>query len=353
VTVVDWLAVTFILLLAFGGARKGLIVGGLSLVGVVGGLYLGGRLAPVLLSGSESPYTPLIALAGALLLAIALEALGALMGGAVRDAIRLTPLRMVDAAGGMVLGVATAIAVLWILAAVALHLPQASSLRTQARESALLSGLIEALPPQDVMSALADIDPVPLITGPAAPSQPPDESILGRARLHWAEPSVVRVHSQACGIGYAGSGWVVSSEPELVVTAAHVVAGGRDISVQARDQSEMDALVVAFDGRNDLALLRVPGLELKPLPLARPGKGDSVAVLGPSAPRRLESAPLQRSSHPTTRAGSSVARSRACAGRYDRATPEGLWSTAKARSSSRSSEPARAAKSDTALRVSS
>ena len=75
-TIVDWLAIAFVLLLAVGGARKGLLVGGLSLVGVVVGLYLGGRLAPVILSGSRSPYTPLIALAGALLLAIALETAG-------------------------------------------------------------------------------------------------------------------------------------------------------------------------------------------------------------------------------------------------------------------------------------
>ena len=37
-TFVDWLALAFVLLFAVGGARKGLIVGGLSLVGVVGGL---------------------------------------------------------------------------------------------------------------------------------------------------------------------------------------------------------------------------------------------------------------------------------------------------------------------------
>src|SRR5450759_913000 len=103
-------------MLALGGLRKGLLVGGLSLVGVVGGLYLGARLAPVLFSGSHSPYTPLVALAGALILAIALETAGALMGGVLRDALRLTPFRLIDALGGLVLGAATAIAVLWIMA---------------------------------------------------------------------------------------------------------------------------------------------------------------------------------------------------------------------------------------------
>lgn len=274
----DWLAVAFILVLAFGGSRKGLFVGGLSLVGVVGGLYIGTRLAPVLFSGSNSPYTPLVALAGALVLAIALETVGALTGGVLRDAFKLTPLRLVDALGGLVLGVATAIAVLWIVAAVAFHLPQSSVVRERARESTLLSKLVSTLPPQDVMSALAGIDPFPLIVGPAAPAQAPDSSVLTRSGVKLSKRSVVRVRSEACGIGYAGTGWVAAKG--YVVTAAHVVAGGSKITVQARRRSSRSARVVAFDTTNDLALLFVPELGVKPLRLADPDYGDAGAVLG-------------------------------------------------------------------------
>lgn len=275
---IDWIALVFVLVLAFGGARKGLLAGGLSLVGVVGGLYLGGRLAPVILSGSSSPYTPLVALAGALLLAIALETVGALAGGVLRDSVRLTPLRLLDSAGGLVLGGATAVAVLWLVAAIAFQMPQASSLRAQARESVFLPRLVEALPPQEVMNALAGIDPFPLITGPAAPSQPPDEGVLAKPALARAQQSVVKVHSQACGIRYAGSGWVTADG--LVVTAAHVVAGAREVDVRALGDSARDARVVAFDGHNDLALLSVPGLPAEPLRLAPARSGDTVAVLG-------------------------------------------------------------------------
>jgi S1-C subfamily serine protease len=278
VALVDWLAVAFIALLAFGGARKGLVVGGLSLVGVIGGLYLGARLAPVLFSGSNSPYTPLVALAGALVLAIALETGGALMGGVLKDALRLTPFRLLDALGGVVLGVATAVAMLWIVAAVTFHLPQTSVVRERARQSSLLSTLISTLPPQDVMSALAGIDPFPLIVGPAAPSQAPDSRVLSQPGLQRSERSVVRVRSEACGIGYAGSGWVAKSE--YVITAAHVVAGGSKIEVQAQGHPSGPARVVAFDTTNDLALLFVPGLDAKPLRLADPAYGDGGAVLG-------------------------------------------------------------------------
>ncbi len=275
---IDWLALVFVFLLAFGGARRGLLAGGLSLVGVVGGLYLGGRLAPVILSGSSSPYTPLVALACAMLLAIALETAGALAGGMLSDSVRLTPLRFFDRAGGFVLGGATAVAVLWLLAAIAFQMPQASSLRDRARGSTFLPKLVEAVPPQSVMEALAGIDPFPLITGPAAPSQPPDQRVLERPAIERAAESVVKVHSQACGIHYAGSGWVTADE--LVVTAAHVVAGGRDIDVRSPGNPTRDARVVAFDGHNDLALLYVQGLSTEPLRLAKPRSGDAVAVLG-------------------------------------------------------------------------
>jgi S1-C subfamily serine protease len=277
-TLVDWIALAFIALIAIGGARKGLLVGGLSLVGVVVGLFVGGRLAPVLFSNSRSPYTPLVALAAALLLAIAFETMGALAGSVLKDWLRPAPLRMIDAAGGFLLGGATALAVLWIAAVIALHLPQSETLRTQARHSTVLSGLVDALPPEHVLSALSSIDPFPLIVGPQAPSEPPDPRLLNLPGVRSAEPSVVRVTSEACGIGYAGSGWVAA--PELVVTAAHVVAGGRHITVEAPGQAPLEARVVAFDGRNDLALLAARSLDEPPLRLAVPRAGDSAVVLG-------------------------------------------------------------------------
>ncbi len=41
-----------------------------------------------------------------------------------------------------------------------------------------------------------------------------------------------------------------------------------------------DAQAVAFDSRNDVAVLRVPGLSARPLPLAEPVCGTAVAVAG-------------------------------------------------------------------------
>ena len=80
-TPLDWIIVLFALLMAIWGYMQGLIVGALSLVGFAGGALVGSRLGPLVLEeGSRSPYAPLAALVGALViggvLASVLEVLG-------------------------------------------------------------------------------------------------------------------------------------------------------------------------------------------------------------------------------------------------------------------------------------
>ena len=59
----------FTIALGLWGYRQGLIVGAMTLVGFAAGAFAGSRLAPLVLSqGSESPYAPLCAALGALLL---------------------------------------------------------------------------------------------------------------------------------------------------------------------------------------------------------------------------------------------------------------------------------------------
>ena len=70
----------------------------------------------------------------------------------------------------------------------------------------------------------------------------------------------MKILGSACGVGVEGSGWV--ARPGVVVTNAHVVAGQDDTQVLpgGRDPG-LDAQAVHFDPRNDLAVLRVPGLD--------------------------------------------------------------------------------------------
>src|SRR5919198_1746514 len=100
-TKVDWFALGFVALTALIGFRKGLVASALSVVGIVAGAVIGARLAPHLLaSGSHSRYTPLVALAGAVVLAATLEALGSMAGSLFREGLHFPPLRALDSAGG-------------------------------------------------------------------------------------------------------------------------------------------------------------------------------------------------------------------------------------------------------------
>jgi S1-C subfamily serine protease len=279
VTKVDWLALAFVALTALLGLKKGLIASALSVTGIVIGAIVGARLAPQLLTGgSNSPYTPLAVLAGAAFGAVLFETAGAFLGGMARGALPLPPLRALDSAGGFVLGAAAGLALVWVVGASALLIPGQKDLRRAAQQSLVLQRLYAALPPSSVMKILARVDPFPSIAGPLAPVAPPDPTLLDSPGVRSAAPSVVRVLGTACGLRIAGSGWVAA--PSLVVTAAHVVAGQEDTVVTSSRLRRTAATVVAFDRKNDLALLRVAGLRLRPLPLRKPSPGQPVAILG-------------------------------------------------------------------------
>ena len=282
VTWVDWVIVGFTLLMACWGYLQGLIVGALSLAGFAGGAFVGARLGPLLLTeGSHSPYAPLFALVGALavggMLASGLEVLGFHIRHRIGQRLGL-----VDGIGGAVLVACIGLGLTWILGAVALNTPGARDLREPIQRSAILRQLNEHLPPSGpILRALARFDPFPRIQGPAPNVRAPDARIARDPDVRRARRSVVRVLGTACGLGVQGSGWVAGDG--LVVTNAHVVAGQDDTTVQLRGEGDhFDAQAVAYDPRNDLAILRVSGIEGVPaLGLdVNAGRGTSGAVLG-------------------------------------------------------------------------
>ena len=104
-TSIDWIAAGVIAISALIGLRRGLIGGLLGLAGIVVGAYIGAKLAPEFLSGRESPYTPLVALAGAAVLVILFQSIASMAGSAIRTSLFvLPPLRWLDSLGGLVLG---------------------------------------------------------------------------------------------------------------------------------------------------------------------------------------------------------------------------------------------------------
>src|SRR5215211_320443 len=256
-----------------------MIASALSLAGVVVGAFVGARLAPHLLNGgSESPWTPPAGLAGAAFGAFLFESMGAIAGRTVRAALP-PPLRALDSAGGLVLGAGAGLALVWIVGAGALLVPGQNELRRAAQRSTILTALYERVPPAEFMKLLARVDPFPAIAGPSAPIDPPDPRLLRDAQVRRAAESVVRVLGTACGLRVTGSGWV--ARPNVVVTAAHVVAGQDETAVETRRGDRvLTARVVAFDRKNDVAVMRVPGLGLRPLATSAPKRGTPVVILG-------------------------------------------------------------------------
>ena len=265
-TAVDWIIVAFVVVMAMWGFLQGLIVGVLSLAGFAVGAIAGARIAPLLLSeGSHSPYAPLFALLGAIILggilAMGLESLGFKLRG-----LLVGPLGIIDSVGGAILLGAVGLGVAWLFGAVALQTPGARELRRDIQRSKILSSLNRKLPPSDsFLNALARFDPFPSVTGEVPALRAPNSRLARDPEVRAATRSTVRVLGTACGLGIEGSGWVAA--PGLVVTNAHVVAGEHDTTVQPQGVGpRYDAQAVWFDPRNDVAILRVNGIDdVKPL----------------------------------------------------------------------------------------
>ena len=272
-------ALLLVLSAALAGFRKGLFAGALSVTGLLLGAWLGSRIGPSFLSGGQqSPYQPLAALAGAVVGAILFETVGTIVGSALRGGARNQSLRRVDSAGGLLLGAVSGLAVVWVLGAVALFVPGEPGLRRAAERSAVLRELNGVVAPRDLLGVLARIDPFPSLAGQVPPVAPPDPSLARLPLVRSARRSVVRVLGTAYGLGVEGTGWVASHE--LVVTAAHVVAGQRDTVVELDSGEHLAATTVAFDRRDDIAVLRVVGLDAPALRETNPHVGSAVEVLG-------------------------------------------------------------------------
>jgi uncharacterized membrane protein required for colicin V production len=278
--IVDGVAIAVVLLAALGGLRRGLVLSAFSLAGVAAGAYAGSRIAPYLLhGGSGSPWTAAASLVGAAVGAVLLQLVALLAGHALRGGLRETPLRLVDSAGGLLLGGALGLAIVWVGAAVALLTPGQLSLRKEVQGSAIVRRLDSALPPRRLLNLLARIDPFPSIAGPNGPAQPPSTGVLRKSNIRQASSRVVKVLGTACGVGVEGTGWFAGRN--LVVTAAHVVAGEHDTTVLLPGRLlSLRAEVVELDTHNDIAILRVPGADATPLRLARPRSGAPVGILG-------------------------------------------------------------------------
>ncbi len=272
------------------GYRRGLTYSLFSLVGLVVGLIVGSWLAATIPQLFHQ-YTVTVRSVIAIGLVLACAFLGDALGGLLGARLRITTLRShlgpVDSLAGTAWGLLVVLAVSWFLGLVFEQGP-IQPLAAQIQASTILRTLDRDLPQgpawlgylQHVFSAVPFPEVfanfVPPLPGPVA--LPADLS--GDAAVRRDAAETVKVVSVGCGGLIEGSGFPVTRD--LVVTNAHVVAGGHGTTVQVPGRlGSLPARVVFFDPHTDLALLLVPGLDLPPLPFSDTGpRGTQGAVIG-------------------------------------------------------------------------
>ena len=280
-SLLDWLIIALVALLAVRGYSAGFISGAFSLAGLGLGAYLGSRLAVSLLQAETdlAAYAPFVLLAGALLFAVLGRLLAGAVGGRIGASVRRVPgLGTLDGAGGAVLGAMVGLLFAWVVGTFALQGPLPHSVRGPVERSEVLSAINERLPSGFLLDAVASLDPMPRIEGQRPEVAQP--ALPDRGGVEDAAQSVVQVVATGgSGYGSGGSGWVAA--PDLVVTNAHVVAGSDRVAVRQEGAWRgYEAEVVSVDPGNDVAVLAVDGLGLTALPSAAPEPGEPVAILG-------------------------------------------------------------------------
>jgi S1-C subfamily serine protease len=301
VNVVDVLLLLGVAAFSIVGAHRGLAAQALSLGGLALGAILGSIVAPYFFS-DNSTWLPVAGLMGALVGAFVLGTLAGALGRPVRLFLAShPPFAALDRAGGIALGALIALAIGWLLAVLALHQP-ALGLRAEVRSSAILPRLLSAVPPDRVLQALNRFDPLPLLPGLGETLPPPDPSVIRSPGAKAAAGSVVKLQGTACGVGTQGSGWAVRDD--LVATNAHVIAGHEGTRLLAPNGQSLSASPVYVDATNDIALLRVRGLDVetlgtnpdgdRPLPVALlgyPRNGPLTATAGTAGNARTVLSP--------------------------------------------------------------
>ncbi|MGI9017114.1 MAG: MarP family serine protease [Euzebya sp.] len=274
-------------LFAFGGAVLGLVAGGLA------GPSIASRLI-------DQPGIPLaLTTLGILVLAIVIgQGLGYVLGLRLKDAAARNGVGVADSLLGIAVGVATVVATVWIAGSVLAQGP-IGSLARQVRESTVLAVIDDALPPPPDLfgrvAAFLDTQGFPQVFAglggsTAPPVDPPSQGAVAAAAAA-GTPSTVQVEALGCGGVSSGSGVVIT--PGVVVTNAHVVAGGEVINVRDSGGTH-EAVAIHIDPNLDLAVLSSPSTTATPLPWTTTpaDRGTNGATLGfPGGQRELNVRP--------------------------------------------------------------
>ena len=236
----------------------------------------------------DPPIRAFLAFGGAFLLVAIAEGIGSTLGAGLRDRLGKGVANRLDAVLGGLFGIAQALVIAWLIGGLLATGPF-PSLAREAQRSVAVRAMLGALPPPSEVAgelgSLIDASGLPQVFSGLEPQPAPAVPTPGQAEADQiaagARGSSVRVDVQACGQIFTGTGFAVAAN--VIVTNAHVVAGGSAVSVTV-DLSGRRArgIVIFFDPDLDLALVRTPDLALRPLHLAgaAPLRGTVGAALG-------------------------------------------------------------------------
>lgn len=289
---VDILIVIAVLLAVRVGWRQGALAAVLAAVGIIAGLVLGTVLAPLAMGLTDQAALRFLLAIGVLILLVGLgQLVGTSLGMALRDRMRTRSGQRVDSSIGAVFQAAAAIVVIWLVS-----IPLASNLGGQPgqalRESRVLTTLNSVAPsrlaalPNGLAALLNESGLPPLVSpwersGSDVEVDAPAINIGDPELAERVRPSVIHVlgDAEACSRRLMGSGFV--TEPDYVITNAHVVAGTDKVRLDTV-LGLKEADVVYYNSDVDIAVLHSPGLGLDPLPWAEQaaGTGDDAIVLG-------------------------------------------------------------------------
>jgi S1-C subfamily serine protease len=286
VTVLDAVLLLLLMLSAWGGYRRGAVLQVAGLVGLGVGFIVGIWLAPHAAELVRSdPAKAGVALGTVLALGALGDAVGSVLGLRLRRRTHGTRFKAADAVGGGALSVAALVLTIWFLGLNLAAGPFPSIARSLQR-STVVRVVDTVLPPPPALAAqlgsVLDIIGFPdVFSGlpplPADPVPQPGQGLAARA-ARAARRSVVLVTGPACDRILQGTGVVV--EDDLVLTNAHVIAGGTP-RVEWDGQT-FDGVPVLFNEDLDAAVLRVDGLDAPPITLLdeEVARGAGGAVIG-------------------------------------------------------------------------
>jgi len=276
---------------AVSGYRQGFIIGVLSFVGFFGGGVLGARYATTMHSwfgghGRSAVFGLVVVFVAAAIGQI----LATVVGDVVRRKVTWRPARQVDAVAGAAVSVISVLLVAWFLGTALAH-SALTGVARQIQHSRVLTAIDRVMPGSAktwdaAFRRLVQQNGFPQVFGAIGaerivPVSPPDPRVAGSRAVAIAQPDIVKITGVApsCHRQLEGSGFLYANEH--VMTNAHVVAGVRSPSVLTSDGRTLDATVVLYDPRRDVAVLYVPGFSRAPLSFAGVAKqGESAVVAG-------------------------------------------------------------------------